>query len=319
MSTDPNFANLPLSLLALIGGLFMLATGGEGLVSGASKFALRHGMRPMVVGLTIVAFGTSTPELFVSISAAFHDHVDIMIGNVVGSNIANVGLVLACAAILRAVPVRFGSIKRELFLMLGVSLLVLLIAYSGYFHRVFGMFFIASLILYTVSACRRGEKGADNDSLVDEFLDRESDLKIIGLQVGGLLLLTIGSSLFIDGAVDVAGFLGVSDLVIGLTVAAVGTSLPELASSLAAVRRRQSEILVGNIVGSNMFNLMMVMGGTAMVRPFTLDGSLLSRDLPVMIVFSAVLVPVLAIRHQMDRSVGVLLLLGYCAYMFFVV
>ncbi len=319
MSPDPNFANLTLSIMALIGGLVLLVAGGEGLVSGASKFALRHGMRPMVVGLTIVAFGTSTPELFVSISAAVHDHVDIMIGNVIGSNIANVGLVLACAAILRAVPVKFASIRRELFLVLGASLLVLLIASSGYFHRVFGLLFMVSLVWYTVNACRRGKNGDDGDSLVDELLDHESNLKILGLQVGGLLLLVAGSFLFIDGAVDVAGYLGVSDLVIGLTVAAVGTSLPELASSLAAVRRRQSEILVGNIVGSNMFNLMMVMGGTAMVRPFALDGSLLTRDLPVMILFTAVLVPILAIRHQLDRSVGGLFLLGYCAYIYIVV
>lgn len=319
MNIDPNFPNLYISLLALIGGLVLLVAGGEGLVSGASKFALRHGMRPMVVGLTIVAFGTSTPELFVSISAAFHDHVDIMIGNVIGSNIANVGLVLACAAILRAIPVSFASIKRELFLVLGVSLLVLLIASSGYFHRVFGLFFIAGLVWYTVNACRKGKSGDDDDSIIDELLDRESNVKILGLQIGGLLLLATGSSLFIDGAVDVAGYLGVSDLVIGLTVAAVGTSLPELASSLAAVRRRQSEILVGNIVGSNMFNLMMVMGGTAMIRPFALDGSLLSRDLPVMILFIAVLVPLLAIRHQLDRPVGALLLLGYCVYIYFVV
>jgi cation:H+ antiporter len=319
MSTDPNFANLTLSIMALIGGLVLLVTGGEGLVSGASKFALRHGMRPMVVGLTIVAFGTSTPELFVSISAAFHDHVDIMIGNVVGSNIANIGLVLACAAMLRVIPVRFESIKGELFLVLGASLLVLLIAYSGYFPRLLGLSFIVGLVWYTVNACRSEKRDDDGDGIVEEFLERESNLKILGLQVGGLLFLATGSALFIGGAVDVAGHLGVSDLVIGLTVAAVGTSLPELASSLAAVRRRQSEILVGNIIGSNMFNLMMVMGGTAMIRPFAMDGHLLSRDLPVMIVFSAVLVPVLAIRHQLDRSVGALLLLGYCAYIYFVV
>jgi cation:H+ antiporter len=305
--------------MALFGGVAMLVAGGEGLVSGASKFALRHGMRPMVVGLTIVAFGTSTPELFVSINAAFHGHVDIMIGNVIGSNIANIGLVLGCSAILRAISVKYESIRRELFLVLGASLLVLLITYNGYFSRIYGFLFIGSLILYTLYVQRINKGGNYGDSIVDELLERESNLKIVGLQVLGLVLLVYGSGLFIEGAVDVARYLGVTELVVGLSVAAIGTSLPELASSLAAVRRRESDILVGNIIGSNMFNLLMVMGGTAMVRPFALDGSLLSRDLPVMIAFSAVLLPVLAIRHQLDRSVGALLLLGYCVYIFFVV
>ena len=319
MNIDPNFPNLFISLLALAAGLTMLFAGGEGLVSGASKFALRHGMRPMVVGLTIVAFGTSMPELFVSLNASFHGHADIMIGNVVGSNIANIGLVLALSALLMALPVNFEKIRKEIFLMVGVSMLVAGIAYLGYFQRIFGLVFVGGLICYTVNACRtKNSRDVDND-LGAEPVEQDSNLKIIGLQIGGLLLLALGSDLFIDGAVDVAVFFGLSELVVGLTVAAVGTSLPELASSLAAVRHRQSDILVGNIIGSNMFNLMMVMGGTAMIRPFALEGSLLSRDLPVMIAFSAVLIPVLYFRQRLDRYVGGLLLLGYCAYIYFVV
>ncbi|MCA1765437.1 MAG: calcium/sodium antiporter [Desulfobulbaceae bacterium] len=314
MNVDPNFANLTLSMLALAAGLVLLVVGGESLVSGASKFALRHGMRPMVVGLTIVAFGTSTPELFVSINAALQDHVDIMIGNVVGSNIANIGLVLAVCALFRGLPVRFEAIRRELFLVLLVSVLVFLIAWHGVFYRILGALFILGLIWYTISACRQNNKGAGVDPLVDEKVKNESRIKIFALQIGGLLLLAYGSDLFIDGAVDVARQLKVSELVVGLTVAAIGTSLPELASSLSAVRRRESDILVGNIVGSNMFNLMMVMGGTAMINPFRMGGELLSRDLPVMILFAAVLVPALYFRHRIDRLTGLAMLLAYIVY-----
>jgi cation:H+ antiporter len=318
MNPDPNFANLTLSSLALVAGLLMLAGGGESLVAGASKFALRHGMRPMVVGLTVVAFGTSMPELFISLNAAFSGHVEIMVGNVVGSNIANIALILGIAALIRAVPVRFESISRELYLVLGVSGLVCLIAWQGVFSRVYGLLLIAGLLWYTISAVWQRTRRKDDNGLVEELVEYESHLKIIGLQGFGLLLLAYGSGLFIDGAVDVARYLRVSELVVGLTVAAVGTSLPELASSLAAIRRRESDILVGNIIGSNMFNLMMVMGGTALISPFKLDGELLVRDLPVMIFFSALLVPLLYFRHRLDRLVGLALLLAYGAYIFWV-
>jgi cation:H+ antiporter len=319
MNADPNFANLTLSLVALAGGLIMLVAGGESLVAGASKFALRHGMRPMVVGLTIVAFGTSTPELFVSLNAAIQDHVDIMLGNVVGSNIANIGLVLAICALAKALPVRFESIRKELFLVLIVSVVVFVIAWGGVFNRILGLLFIGGLVWYTVDVCRGKNKLPGNGALAGENVQNESRLGIIGLQVGGLLLLAIGSDLFIDGAVDVARHLKVSELVVGLTVAAIGTSLPELASSLSAVRRRESDILVGNIVGSNLFNLMMVMGGTAMINPFRMGGELLTRDLPVMILFAAVLVPVLFFRHRLDRLTGMLMLFGYGMYLYWVI
>ncbi len=319
MNLDPNFANLTLSVLALLSGLVLLVAGGESLVVGASKFALRHGMRPMMVGLTIVAFGTSTPELFVSINAALHDHVDIMIGNVVGSNIANIGLVLALAALLRAVPVKFASISKELYLVLTVSVVVFVIAWNGYFHRIFGLFFIAGLIWYTINACRQKANRLCEDGVVEDLVEYESNLKIIGLQLSGLVMLAYGSGLFIDGAVDVARHLKVSELVVGLTVAAVGTSLPELASSLSAVRRKECDILIGNIIGSNMFNLMMVMGGTALITPFKLDGELLARDLPVMIFFTALLVPVLYFRQRLDRLTGLVMLLGYGLYVFWVI
>jgi cation:H+ antiporter len=312
------YPSLLVSLLALVGGLLMLATGGEALVSGASKFALRHGMRPMVVGLTVVAFGTSMPELFVSLSAALQDHVDIMVGNVVGSNIANIGLVLALAALLQPLPVKFAKIRRDLYLVLFLSGVVMAIAWAGYFYRIFGLLFVGGLVWYTVHACRDTKFKEDGHSLQEELAERESNLKIIGLQGGGLLLLAYGSDLFIQGAVAVARYLGVSELAIGLTMAAIGTSMPELASSLAAVRRRQHELLIGNILGSNLFNLLLVMGTTALIHPFRLKGVLLTRDLPVMLAYSAALTGLLFFRQRLERWAALALLLGYGGYLFWV-
>jgi len=313
-----NFPSLLISCLALAAGLAMLAAGGEALVAGASKFALRHGMRPMVVGLTVVAFGTSMPELFVSLSAALQDHADIMIGNVVGSNIANIALVLSICALLRPLPVHFTRIRRDLALVLLVSGLLALVALGGTFYRIFGLLFVAGLVWYTVHAYRDSKFKEDRHNLQEELAERESLLKILGLQGGGFLLLAYGSDLFIRGAVDVAGYLGVSELAIGLTMAAIGTSLPELASSLSAVRRREHDLLIGNIVGSNLFNLLMVMGSTAVIRPFQLGGVMLSRDLPVMIAYAVALTAILYYRRRLERWPALLMLLGYLGYLWWV-
>jgi len=314
MIPEPNFSALGISFLAVVFGLVMLVAGGEALVSGASRFAIQHGMRPMVVGLTIVAFGTSMPELFVSLNAALQNHPDIMIGNVVGSNVANIGMVLAIAALISPLPVRFKAIRKELFIVLGVSLLLPVIGAIGFFYRIFGMVLVGGLIWYTVSAVRRGDGESDRKSLQEELVERQSMLRIVGLQGFGLLLLGYGSDLFIDGAVDVANRLGVSELIVGLTVAAVGTSLPELASSISAIRRKENDILIGNVVGSNMFNLMMVLGGTAVIRPFGLSPDLLARDLPVMIGFIAVLTAVLFFCQRLSRFSGLVLLAAYVSY-----
>ena len=300
--------------LMLVAGLLMLFAGGEALVAGATKFALRHGMKPMVVGLTIVAFGTSMPELFVSLAASFQDHTDIMIGNVVGSNIANIGLVLALSALIRPLSVHFSKIRKELGLVIVISCLVALIAYFGFFHRVLGLLMVAGLIWYTVSSCRDGKHTEEEREIAAQLSERESNLKILGLQAVGLLLLAYGSDVFIDGAVEISTYFGISELVVGLTVAAVGTSLPELASSLSAIRRRQSDILIGNIVGSNLFNLMMVLGGTASIKPFAMSGNLLQKDLAVMLAFALALTLVVAIKHHLGRVPVLIMLLSYGLY-----
>lgn len=316
MSTDPNFSSIWISLLAVAGGLSLLVAGGELLVSGAVRLAKRLGMSSLLIGLTVVAFGTSMPEMFVSLTATFQGHADIMIGNVVGSNIANIGLVLAFSALVYPLHVKFHEILIELYLVLVVSFLVLGFAWIGTFYRIFGIVFVAGLISYTIIAYHKAIKNNRENGTTQGNADDYPYLVIISMVVGGLLLLAYGSDFFIDGAVDVARFFGVSELVIGLTLAAVGTSLPELASCISAIRRHETGLLVGNVVGSNLFNLMMVMGGTAAIAPFALPQDILVRDLPVMIAFSGVLVPIFYFKHVLNRVHGFLLLIAYGVYLF---
>ena len=326
MNAPPNFSSLFLALLALAGGLTMLVLGGDLLVAAAKKLARRWGMSSLLIGLTVVAFGTSTPELFVALVATWQNHPDIMAGNVVGSNIANIGLILGLSALLAPLTVRLPSIAKELYIILAATLLVWLITWQGFFGRPAGLVFVAVLIAYTFLSYRQARR---RKRAIDQVLLPGGEaapiavgqpaaalLPIAAQLSGALLLLAGGSHFFIAGAADVARHLGISELVIGLTLAAVGTSLPELASSLAAIRRREGNLLLGNIIGSNLFNLLMVLGCSALLKPFTLSAQLFSRDLPVMFGFSAVLIPLLAVQPTITRTHGLLLLLAYGLYLY---
>jgi len=322
MSVPPAFASIQAALLALVAGLVMLSAGGELLVGGATRLARRWGMSPLLIGLTVVAFGTSMPELFVGLFALFQGHADIMIGNVVGSNIANIGLILGLSALLAPLPVRYKTITTELYLVLAASLALYVIAWRGTFARPIGFVFVAVLVLYTSLAYRVAIRRKDRAAALDANDNRTislSFLRILLLMLGGFLLLGWGSDVFIRAVVDVARYLGVPELVIGLTLAAVGTSLPELASCLAALRHRQTDLLVGNIIGSNLFNILMVLGCGAVARPYALSPGLLTRDLPVMFGFSALLVPILAKGHKLNRFHGLLFLVAYGGYVILLV
>ena len=296
----------------------MLIGGGELLVIGAVKLARHLGMRPMLIGLTIVAFGTSLPEMFVSLTASLAGYTDIMIGNVVGSNIANIGLILGISVLLYPLKVHFERVSLELYLVSAASLLVVGIGLIGFFYRIFGLVFVACLILYTFLAYQRtsGKKTLSEGSEEGSSTQRSKIFLQIVLCLAGILLLALGSDLFIDGAVDLARYFDVSELVVGLTLAALGTSLPELVTSFSAIRRRQSDILVGNVVGSNFFNLLMVMGGTALVKPFAISSRVLYRDLPFMVGLTLILIPLLKRRRRMLRGQGLFLLGVYGIYIY---
>ncbi len=308
---EATYSSIIFSFLAAFGGLSLLVAGGEMLVSGAIKLAARIGMKPLLIGLTVVAFGTSMPEFFVSMAANSKGHPNIMLGNVVGSNIANIGLILAISALLRPLFVHYTRLRLELWAVLGVSCIFAGITWFGYFSRLTGFVFIGLLIWYTWYVYRHPASKA-------EALEEEtaSYFLIAALCSAGLVALAIGSNLFIGGAVDVALYFGVSDLIIGLTMAAVGTSLPELASCISAIRRHHTDLLVGNIIGSNLFNLLMVFGGTALVYPFAIHVDLLKRDVPIMIGFSLVLLISIITKHQVSRLTGFLLLVAYGMYIY---
>jgi cation:H+ antiporter len=319
MNFEPNYPSYLLSWVALIGGLVMLTAGGELLVSGAAKLAKRFGMSSLLIGLTVVAFGTSMPELFVGLLSLFQGHQDILTGNVVGSNIANIGLILGICALITPLPVRFKSVSRELYIVLAASIVVFLAAWQGVFPRLLGLVFFVSIIFYTVQSFRRAisnnkkSKGSESSAVASE---KHQLPAIIAFTVIGLGFLPIGSNFFIKGAADVARHFGLSELIIGLTLAAIGTSLPELASCLAAIRQRQNEILVGNIIGSNLFNLLMVFGFCGLLMPFPMSENLLTRDIPIMFSFSAILLPILAVQQGLNRLHGIILLAAYAGYLY---
>lgn len=309
---------IPIAFLYVSVGLILLFGGGEILVSGATRLARRLGMTTLMIGLTVVAFGTSVPELFVSLSASLKGHPDIMIGNIVGSNIANIGLILGISAMLRHLEMTLSEVWTELILVVSGSVILMICSSLGQFPRPVGLIFILTLISYTVLAFQN-QRNNSNHSLdaVQKAKKSEPLVLPILLVIAGLILLNFGADIFISGAADVARHFGISELVIGLTLAAIGTSLPELASSISALRRNESGLLIGNVIGSNMFNLFMVMGLTGLIFPFSLSNTLLLRDLPVMIGFTLALVAILRHANGTNRWHGILLFSSYCVYCFF--
>ncbi len=316
-----------LTFVLLIAGIVGLVIGAEGLVRGAARIAARTGLSSVVIGLTVVAFGTSAPELAVSVGDVIRGGDEagaIALGNVVGSNIANVLLALGLAAALGGALVVAPRITRiDVPIMIGVSVLVLFMALDERIGRTEGAVLASALIVYivwTVIAARRGELPAVADELGDvlapETLARMSVWSDIGFVIGGLLLLVAGSQALVEAASDIATDLGVSDLVIGLTVVAIGTSLPEVATSVLAAVRGERDLAVGNAIGSNLFNLLAVLGITSLVAPNSIPvpQSAIQVDLPVMIVVAVACLPIFTNGHVLQRWEGASFFVFYAAY-----
>lgn len=298
-------------------GLVLLIGGAELLVRGASALAGRFGISPLVIGLTVVAFGTSSPELAVSILSAWGGQPGIALGNVVGSNIANVLLILGLSALVAPLVVARQVIRMEVPLMISLSVGLLLLALDGVVGRFDGALLFGGVLIYTVWAIRRSRREASDAADADEPGGGPSSLtqQLVFIAVG-LVLLGLGSNWLVDGAVAVAQTLGISDLVIGLTVIAVGTSLPELATSVLASMRGQRDIAVGNVVGSNIFNILAVLGLTSLVAPggIPVAASALTFDLPVMTAVAIACLPIFFTGHVIARWEGAFFLLYYLAY-----
>lgn len=292
-------------------GLVGLFVGGEFLVRGSVAVARGFGISPLLIGLTVVGFGTSMPELLVSVDAALRGLPDIALGNVVGSNIANILLIIGASALLWPITLAGSFPKRDLATMLMAALLLLPLFALGAVGRSAGMVLVGGLVIYLVLAFRgaRGEQEVEPDTTLAMPLWAAGGLVVIGL-----LALLVGARLLIDGAVAIARDFGLSEAFIGLTIVAVGTSLPELATSLVAALRRQSDIAIGNVVGSNIFNILGILGVTAIIAPIPVAARFLAFDLPVMLVASLLLAGLLLFRWSLGRPVGLLMLVAYAAY-----
>lgn len=311
-------------------GLGLLIVGAECLVKGASRLAAGVGISPLVVGLTVVAFGTSAPELVVSVHAAASGQADIALGNVVGSNICNVLLILGLAALISPLSVSQQLIRLDVPLLIGVSLLVFGLALDGRVGRLDGLLLLSGIIAYTVFAVIKSRR--ENRIVTAEYTaqfaaevtpenasDRYQTSKNAGLIILGLALLILGARWLVDGALAGARWLGISELIIGLTIVAVGTSLPEIATSVLASLRGQRDIAVGNVIGSNLFNLLGVLGMSSLISSngVAVAPSALHFDLPVMFAVAVACLPILFTGHRIERWEGGVFLAYYIFYLLY--
>ncbi len=300
------------STVLTIVGLAMLCFGGNWLVSGGVTIARKLRISNLVIGMTVVAYGTSTPELAASIAAA-GEHSAIILGNIVGSNIANVGMVIGIAAILVPLAIRKSVLKKEIPIMLAVSVLLVIISIDGELSQYDGILLLGGLGVFAFYTLRDALKQREQNKEKTEPDKKSSHLKSIGLIGIGVVFLYIGAILTVDNAVVLAKEFGLSEKIIGLTVIAIGTSLPELITSIIAIRKGHAEIGVGNIIGSNIYNILMIMGVGA-----TLGGVIISSDVyfdyAIMIIFSLSLLIALK-TGIINRIMGVFLTIGYLAYL----
>jgi cation:H+ antiporter len=309
--------------LLFIAGLGLLVLGAEFLVRGASKLALSAGISPLVVGLTVVAYGTSSPELAVSVQAAFSGRNDLAVGNVVGSNIFNVLFILGASAVISKLIVARQLVRQEVPVMIGLSLLLLLLCTDGHVTFGDGILLVGLLVGYTVLVIVQSRRQLKTEAGAGEAgdgsgWDRHWAMQVL-LVVGGLGLLVLGANWLVEAAVAIAKDLGVSELVIGLTILAVGTSLPEVATSILAAIRGQRDIAVGNVLGSNIFNILGVLGISAVVGPqgLSVAPAMVVFDMPVMIAVAVACMPVFFTGHLIARWEGALFVALYASYMLY--
>ncbi|MFV0386453.1 calcium/sodium antiporter [Paracoccus sp. (in: a-proteobacteria)] len=299
-------------LALVLAGLALLVLGGDQLVKGAVNLSLRLGVTPLVVGLTVVAFGTSAPELIVSLSAALKGSTDIALGNAVGSNIANVLMILGGSALVSGIVTKGHDLRESWAMMIAASVLVIGLAFTGRIGRVEGCALLLALVavLWRQLATAQREVRAEIEGAEAGATGR----KIAIWLAVGLVALPVGAQLLVAGATDIARLFGISETVIGLTLVAIGTSLPEMAASVASALRGRADLALGNVVGSNIFNILAILGITATVQPLPVPASMLHLDLWVMLGSSLLLAPFLFRGIPISRLAGVGLLAIYAAY-----
>ncbi len=316
-----------MAILAFVTGLTFLIIGAEALVRGASRLAAAIGISPLVIGLTVVAFGTSSPELAVSVKSALSNQASIALGNVVGSNIFNVLFILGLSAIIVPLVVSQQLVRLDVPLMIALSVLVLILSLDENFSRANGAMLVVGLVGYVwflISQSRRESAEVKKEYAQEFEPEKQAQTnwgRNIGLVLGGLALLVLGSRWLVDSAVSFAQYLGVSELIVGLTIVAAGTSLPEVVTSVIAAVRGERDIAVGNVVGSNIFNIMGVLGIASIVAPAGIDvsPSVIGFDIPVMIGVALACLPIFFTGGVISRPEGALLLTYYAAYTLYLI
>lgn len=308
----------------LILGLFVLIVGGDFLVRGASSIALRAHISPLVVGLTIVAFGTSAPELLISINAALSGSPDLAMGNVIGSNICNLALVLGITVLIGPVKVQADSIRIDWPVTMISAILLFWWAHDGQLTQSEGIYFVFFLIAYTVFVIGKSRSENRKHIVVEDELEvpdgpSSSWFKdMLFLAIGGVGLY-FGSEWFVGGARELATFLGVSQRVIGITVLALGTSLPELVTAIVASFKRETDLALGNLMGSNIFNILSILGITSLIKPISVNQTILGVDIFWMLGITLLILPMMLIQKKLGRTEGIILLLIYVYYTYTVI
>jgi cation:H+ antiporter len=310
-----------IAIAQLAGGFILLVWGADRLVAGASALARNLGVSPLIIGLTIVAFGTSAPELVVSGVAAYRGNPGLAVGNAIGSNIANIGLILGLTAVVYPLRVESEMLKREYPLLMLIMIASFIMAGDLIYDRTEGTLLLTGLVALVIWMVRFGLRRGPDDPLAEEFAaeipkDMPTPWAVLWLLVG-LVILPVSSKFLVEGAIFIARSLEVSEAVIGLTIMAFGTSLPELAAALTSALREEDDLAIGNVIGSNMFNILGVLGIAAVVRPVDIDFLMLKQDFPVMFVFTVLLFFMAYGLHgpgRISRRSGLLLLSMFLAY-----
>lgn len=300
-------------------GLVLLVGSGEVLVRGAVGISYWFKISPLVVGMTIVSFGTSAPELLVSLQAALGGNPDISIGNVIGSNVANLALVLGLTAIIFPIVVDVNSIKMDWPSMMLATILLFLFIYDNKLERWEGAILFVGLLVFNVYIIRKSRKQTKSESVDEQNVGKSAVWLNVILIVAGSVGLVFGSDLFVDGAVGIAKRFGVSDLVIGTTVVAFGTSVPELITSTIAAFRKQTDISIGNLIGSNLFNIAAILGITSLVTDIPVNEKVVSFDIWWVLGISALVLPMMLLRRKITRIKGLILVSCYVVYIYFAI
>lgn len=316
---------LLLPLGALIIGLALLVKSADIFIEGAASLAVHLNISPIIIGVVILGFGTSMPEVIVSVLAALDQVPELAVGNAIGSNIANIGLVLGITALVAPIAIQSSVLKRELPLLMGASLLTGLLLLDGALDRLDGLLLLAGLIASMGWMIHVNRQAPRTDPLEQDVVTELEEAEKIPLKTalvwttGGLVVLMLSARMMVWGAVEIAHYYAVSEAIIGLTIVAIGTSLPELAAGISAARKNETDLMVGNIVGSNLFNLLAVMAMPALIYPANLNEDILLRDYPIMLAFTLIMLifalPYAKKAAKINRFEGLLLVFGFVSYL----